>query len=124
MALDTRFPAGMTSLCIRIKEYDMNATLKRFIFLPMLVMFCNGPVYAERIKDMPPSRECAASAGGLWSGSRSEHVRDKNRFTGQTLRSMLGRFGLTLPLALIPNQKYRAVSIQAELPRLPTGSDH
>jgi flagellar P-ring protein precursor FlgI len=42
---------------------------------------------------------------------------DKNKFTGQTLRSMLGRFGLTLPPGIDPKSKnIAAVAIQAELP--------
>jgi flagellar P-ring protein precursor FlgI len=115
----------------------MNATPKRFIFLlgtplrcsrhcstscihavVMLAMFCNSPVYAERIKDIASIQGVRSNqlvGYGLVVGLNTSG--DKNRFTGQTLRSMLGRFGLTLPPGIDPKSKnIAAVAIQAELP--------
>ncbi len=115
----------------------MNATPKRFIFLlgtplrcsrhcstscihavVMLAMFCSGPVYAERIKDIASIQGVRSNqlvGYGLVVGLNTSG--DKNRFTGQTLRSMLGRFGLTLPPGIDPKSKnIAAVAIQAELP--------
>ena len=115
----------------------MNATPKRFIFLlgtplrcsrhcstscihavVMLAMFCSSPVYAERIKDIASIQGVRSNqlvGYGLVVGLNTSG--DKNRFTGQTLRSMLGRFGLTLPPGIDPKSKnIAAVAIQAELP--------
>jgi flagellar P-ring protein precursor FlgI len=84
----------------------------------MLVMFCSGPVYAERIKDIASIQGVRSNqlvGYGLVVGLNTSG--DKNRFTGQTLRSMLGRFGLTLPPGIDPKSKnIAAVAIQAELP--------
>ena len=84
----------------------------------MLVMFCGGPVYAERIKDIASIQGVRSNqlvGYGLVVGLNTSG--DKNRFTGQTLRSMLGRFGLTLPPGIDPKSKnIAAVAIQAELP--------
>ena len=84
----------------------------------MLVMFCSGPVYAERIKDIASIQGVRSNqlvGYGLVVGLNKSG--DKNRFTGQTLRSMLGRFGLTLPPGIDPKSKnIAAVAIQAELP--------
>ena len=96
----------------------MNATSKRFIFLLTLAIFCNSPVYAERIKDIASIQGVRSNqlvGYGLVVGLNTSG--DKNRFTGQTLRSMLGRFGLTLPPGIDPKSKnIAAVAIQAELP--------
>jgi flagellar P-ring protein precursor FlgI len=96
----------------------MNVIHRRFIFLLMLVMFCSGPVYAERIKDIASIQGVRSNqlvGYGLVVGLSASG--DKNRFTGQTLRSMLGRFGLTLPPGIDPKSKnIAAVTIQAELP--------
>jgi len=96
----------------------MNVTSSRFIFLLTLLMFCNSPVYAERIKDIASIQGVRSNqlvGYGLVVGLNTSG--DKNRFTGQTLRSMLGRFGLTLPPGIDPKSKnIAAVAIQAELP--------
>jgi flagellar P-ring protein precursor FlgI len=75
-------------------------------------------VHAERIKDL-------ASIAGV----RSNHLvgygvvvglnksGDKTKFTGQSLRSMLARLGLTLPPGVDPKAKnIAAVALHAELP--------
>jgi len=84
----------------------------------MLVMFCSSPVYAERIKDIASIQGVRTNqlvGYGLVVGLSMSG--DKNKFTGQTLRSMLGRFGLTLPPDIDPKSKnIAAVAIQAELP--------
>jgi flagellar P-ring protein precursor FlgI len=84
----------------------------------MLVMSCSGPVYAERIKDIASIQGVRSNqlvGYGLVVGLSMSG--DKNRFTGQTLRSMLGRFGLTLPPGIDPKSKnIAAVAIEAELP--------
>ena len=84
----------------------------------MLVMFCSSPVYAERIKDIASIQGVRTNqlvGYGLVVGLSMSG--DKNKFTGQTLRSMLGRFGLTLPPGIDPKSKnIAAVAIQAELP--------
>jgi flagellar P-ring protein precursor FlgI len=96
----------------------MNATHKRFIFLLILAMSCGSSVYAERIKDIASIQGVRSNqlvGYGLVVGLNTSG--DKNRFTGQTLRSMLGRFGLTLPPGIDPKSKnIAAVAIQAELP--------
>jgi len=45
------------------------------------------------------------SVGRLWLVVGLSLSGDKNKFTGQTLRSMLGRFGLTLPPGIDPKSK-------------------
>jgi flagellar P-ring protein precursor FlgI len=96
----------------------MNATHKRFIFLLMLITFCSSPVYAERIKDIASIQGVRGNqlvGYGLVVGLSMSG--DKNKFTGQTLRSMLGRFGLTLPPGIDPKSKnIAAVALEAELP--------
>jgi flagellar P-ring protein precursor FlgI len=96
----------------------MNATHKHFIFLLMLIMFSSSSVYAERIKDIASIQGVRANqlvGYGLVVGLNMSG--DKNKFTGQTLRSMLGRFGLTLPPGIDPKSKnIAAVALEAELP--------
>jgi flagellar P-ring protein FlgI len=96
----------------------MNATKKSLFSILVLATVCGSPVYGERIKDI------ASIAGirtnqlvgyGLVVGL--DKSGDKTKFTGQALRSMLGRFGLTLPPGVDPKSKnIAAVSIQADLP--------
>lgn len=96
----------------------MNATYKPFIFLALLMMSYSGFVAAERIKDIASIQGVRSNqlvGYGLVVGLSSSG--DKTKFTGQTLRSMLGRFGLTLPAGIDPKSKnIAAVAIQAELP--------
>ena len=95
----------------------MNATHKSFNLLLILVLFCS-PVYAERIKDIASIQGVRTNqlvGYGLVVGLNTSG--DKNRFTGQTLRSMLGRLGLTLPPGIDPKSKnIAAVALEAELP--------
>jgi flagellar P-ring protein precursor FlgI len=96
----------------------MNATHKRFIFLLMLILSSGSSVYAERIKDIASIQGVRTNqlvGYGLVVGLNLSG--DKDRFTGQTLRSMLGRLGLTLPPGIDPKSKnIAAVALEAELP--------
>jgi flagellar P-ring protein precursor FlgI len=96
----------------------MNATHKPFRFLPLLLMLCSTWAYAERIKDIASIQGVRSNqlvGYGLVVGLNTSG--DKNKFTGQTLSSMLGRFGLTLPAGVDPKSKnIAAVAIEAELP--------
>lgn len=86
----------------------------------LLVLLCliGGAAQAERIKDI------AAVAGvrgnqlvgyGLVTGL--DKSGDKTKFTGQALRNMVGKLGMTLPPGIDPKSKNVAlVSIHAELP--------
>jgi flagellar P-ring protein FlgI len=96
----------------------MTANHKRLFSALLLVTFCNTQVYAERIKDIASIEGIRTNqlvGYGLVVGL--DKSGDKNKFTGQSLRSMLGRFGLTLPPGVDPKSKnIAAVAIQAELP--------
>ncbi|MDO9140297.1 MAG: flagellar basal body P-ring protein FlgI [Methylobacter sp.] len=84
----------------------------------MLGIAYSGSVYAERIKDIASIEGVRSNqlvGYGLVVGL--DKSGDKTAFTGQSLRSMLARLGLTLPPGLDPKAKnIAAVSIQAELP--------
>ena len=71
----------------------MNTIPKHFIFLLILGIVFSGPVYAERIKDIASIQGVRSNqlvGYGLVVGLNKSG--DKNRFTGQTLRSMLDAF--------------------------------
>jgi flagellar P-ring protein precursor FlgI len=95
----------------------MNA-IRKFFTASLLVMAYTAPALAERIKDIASIEGIRTNqlvGYGLVVGL--DKSGDKNKFTGQTLRSMLGRFGLTLPPGVDPKSKnIAAVAIQAELP--------
>ncbi len=87
--------------------------------IPLLILTgLSTPVSAERIKDIASIqgvRNNQLVGYGLVVGL--DKSGDKNKFTGQTLSSMLGRFGLTLPAGVDPKSKnIAAVAIQADLP--------
>lgn len=76
------------------------------------------PVYAERIKDM-------ASIAGVRSNQLVgyglvvglDKSGDKTKFTGQSMRSLLSRMGILLPVGVDPKSKnIAAVAVNAELP--------
>lgn len=75
-------------------------------------------VYAERIKDLASIagvRSNQLVGYGLVVGLNSSG--DKTKFTGQSLRSMLARLGLTLPPGIDPKSKnIAAVTLHADLP--------
>ena len=84
----------------------------------LIGLLLSAPLQAERIKDI-------ASIAGVRSNQLVgyglvvglDKSGDKTRYTGQSLRSMLGRLGLTLPPGLDPKAKnIAAVAISAELP--------
>jgi flagellar P-ring protein precursor FlgI len=98
----------------------MKATHKRrLIFFLMPAIFCSGPVYAERVKDIATIQGVRSNqlvGYGLVVGLVMQGDTTL-AFTGQTLRNMLGRFGLTLPPGLNPLTKnIAAVAVEAELP--------
>ena len=92
--------------------------MKNILLSLILMMFFTSCVYAERIKDI-------ASIAGVRSNQLVGYgvvvgldtSGDKTKFTGQSLRSMLGRLGLTLPPGVDPKSKNIAsVAIHADLP--------
>jgi len=96
----------------------MNATHKYTLPLILLSSLCCSSGYAERIKDIASIEGVRTNqlvGYGLVVGLVQSG--DKTRFTGQSLRSFMGRLGLTLPPGIDPKSKnIAAVSIQAELP--------
>lgn len=90
--------------------------MKRLIFL--LLLLGAGQVQAERIKDIASIsgvRTNQLVGYGLVTGL--DKTGDKTKFTGQSLRSMMGRLGMTLPPDIDPKSKNVAlVSIHADLP--------
>ena len=97
----------------------MNVTHKPLIFLLILSVFCWRSASAERIKDIASIQGVRSNqlvGYGLVVGLVKQGDTSMT-LTGQTLRSMLGRFGLTLPPGVDPKSKnIAAVSIEAELP--------
>jgi flagellar P-ring protein FlgI len=98
----------------------MNAIHKRrLIFFLMQAIFCSGPVYAERVKDIATIQGVRSNqlvGYGLVMGLVMQGDTTM-LLTGQTLRNMLGRFGLTLPPGIDPKSKnIAAVAVEAELP--------
>ncbi len=92
--------------------------MKKTIITTLLVLSFSQSVLAERIKDL-------ASIAGVRSNQLVgyglvvglDKSGDKTKFTGQSLRSMLARFGLTLPPGVDPKSKnVAAVTIHADLP--------
>ncbi|MFI3157378.1 MAG: flagellar basal body P-ring protein FlgI [Methylococcaceae bacterium] len=96
----------------------MNTIHKGLVFLLLLGAAYSGSVYAERIKDLASIEGVRSNqlvGYGLVVGLATSG--DKTTFTGQSLRSMLARLGLTLPPGVDPKAKnIAAVAIQAELP--------
>ena len=96
----------------------MNSNRNYLALLFISMMFLNATAHAERIKDIASIegvRPNQLVGYGLVVGLVM--TGDKTAFTGQTLRSMIGRFGLTLPPGQNPNAKnIAAVAIQADLP--------
>ncbi len=96
----------------------MNRHLKHLVLPVLLSIVASGSVSAERIKDIASIdgvRTNQLVGYGLVVGL--DKSGDKTAFTGQSLRSMLARLGLTLPPGLDPKSKnIAAVSIQADLP--------
>lgn len=91
--------------------------MKHFILVIVLLFNWQG-VYAERIKDLASIagvRSNQLVGYGLVVGLNSSG--DKTLFTGQSLRSMLARLGLTLPPGVDPRSKnIAAVTLHADLP--------
>jgi flagellar P-ring protein FlgI len=103
---------------ILTEDNQMNALIKALVPLCLLAAIGVAPAYAERIKDIASIEGIRTNqlvGYGLVVGL--DKSGDKNKFTGQTLSSMLGRFGLTLPPGVDPKSKnIAAVAIQADLP--------
>ena len=96
----------------------MNILLKFVGFLLVIFLIYSGSVCAERIKDIASIEGVRSNqlvGYGLVVGLGTSG--DKTTFTGQSLRSMLTRLGITLPPGVDPKAKnIAAVAIQAELP--------
>jgi flagellar P-ring protein precursor FlgI len=92
--------------------------MNHFILTTLLLLFSWQPCYAERIKDLASIagvRSNQLVGFGLVVGLNKSG--DKTKFTGQSLRSMLARLGLTLPPGVDPKAKnIAAVALHAELP--------
>jgi len=90
----------------------------KHIILIALMLLNWQPVNAERIKDLASIagvRSNQLVGYGLVVGLNSSG--DKTKFTGQSLRSMLARLGLTLPPGIDPKSKnIAAVVLHADLP--------
>jgi flagellar P-ring protein precursor FlgI len=89
------------------------------IVLALLGISLSSTVQGERIKDIASIEGVRTNqlvGYGLVVGLDNKSG-DKTRFAGQTLRSMMGRFGVTLPPGIDPKSKnIAAVAIQADLP--------
>jgi flagellar P-ring protein precursor FlgI len=87
-------------------------------FLLVIFLIYSGSACAERIKDIASIEGVRSNqlvGYGLVVGLGTSG--DKTTFTGQSLRSMLTRLGITLPPGVDPKAKnIAAVAIQAELP--------
>ncbi|NOR69387.1 MAG: flagellar basal body P-ring protein FlgI, partial [Methylomarinum sp.] len=92
--------------------------MKRILLVGLMFMAICPSTYAERIKDL-------ASIAGVRSNQLVGYglvvglnrTGDKTKFTGQSLRSMMARLGLTFPPGIDPKAKnIAAVSIHADLP--------
>jgi flagellar P-ring protein precursor FlgI len=96
----------------------MNRMCKVIIPFLSALLLCSE-AYAERIKDIASIEGVRTNqlvGYGLVVGVDNKSG-DKTRFAGQTLRSMMARFGVTLPPGIDPKAKnIAAVAIQAELP--------
>ncbi len=92
--------------------------MKRFIFFALILLVFSPSIYAERIKDLASIagvRSNQLVGYGLVVGLNKSG--DKTKFTGQSLRSMLARLGLTLPPGVDPKAKnIAAVALHADLP--------
>jgi len=92
--------------------------MKTILLAVLLLAMSGQAVYAERIKDL-------ASIAGVRSNQLVGYgvvvglnkTGDKTKFTGQSLRNMLIRLGITLPPGTNPKAKnIAAVTVQADLP--------
>ncbi len=88
------------------------------LLVTLMLLVSVQAVYAERIKDLASIagvRSNQLVGYGLVVGLNSSG--DKTKFTGQSLRSMLARLGLTLPPGIDPKSKnVAAVVLHADLP--------
>mgnify|MGYP000353068553 CR=1 FL=1 len=92
--------------------------MKTMLLTVLMLVMSGQAVYAERIKDLASIagvRSNQLVGYGLVVGLNSSG--DKTKFTGQSLRSMLARLGLTLPPGVDPKSKnIAAVTLHADLP--------
>jgi flagellar P-ring protein precursor FlgI len=90
--------------------------IKLFIFL--ILIMAQGSVWAERIKDITSIKGVRTNqlvGYGLVVGLDGSG--DNTAFTVQSLKSMLGQYGITLPANVNPQVKnIAAVAIHADLP--------
>ncbi len=92
--------------------------MKHLLLTGLLYLLIGSPLYAERIKDMAfitGVRSNPLIGYGLVVGLNKSG--DKTKFTGQSLRSMLARLGITLPPGVdLKAKNVAAVAIHADLP--------
>lgn len=92
--------------------------MKRLLVMIWLVLFSVQPALAERIKDLAQVQGVRSNqlvGYGLVVGLNG--TGDKNPFTDQSLKSMLTRFGINVPVDVKPNAKnIAAVAVYATLP--------
>ncbi|EIC29554.1 MULTISPECIES: flagellar basal body P-ring protein FlgI [Methylomicrobium] len=97
----------------------MKSVRKAIGLFAMLGLALSGSVRGERIKDIASvegMRTNQLVGYGLVVGVDNKSG-DRTKFAGQTLRSMMGRFGVTLPPGVDPKSRnIAAVAIQADLP--------
>ena len=99
------------------KTMTTTKKLKQILTLAAALLFSQATV-AERLKDITSVagvRHNQLIGYGLVVGL--DGTGDKTRFTGQSFRNMLAKFGIVIPANVNPNTKnVAAVSIHAELP--------
>lgn len=107
----------ISGIAHKLADYA-NAWSRMGILIMIMSSAYSGAVHAERIKDIASIEGVRSNqlvGYGLVVGL--DKSGDKTAFTGQSLRSMLTRLGITLPPGLDPKSKnIAAVSVQAELP--------
>ncbi len=88
------------------------------LIFPLLLCLACGTAQAERIKDIAAVNGVRTNqlvGYGLVTGL--DNSGDKTRFTGQSVRNMMGKLGMTLPPGIDPKSKNVAlVSVHADLP--------
>jgi len=88
------------------------------LFILLILVMTQGSVWAERIKDITSIKGVRTNqlvGYGLVVGLDGSG--DKTAFTVQSLKSMLGQYGITLPANVNPQVKnIAAVAIHADLP--------
>lgn len=95
--------------------------MKQRLLITFIIFFIGVPVYADRVKDLVSIygvRNNQLSGYGLVVGlDGTGDQTSQSQFTVQSLKSMLNRYGITLPADINPQVKnVAAVFVQATLP--------